>query len=168
MVHCGQAAFTVIFKHWEVDNPQRRPFGFVGQAQVFAQFKTQRTECIGNHFFVVRAEEDHIAVLRVSTLKNGLNDFGVQEFSNRAGDPFDAFRTFGDFNISQPFRAVDLHEIAVVVNLFTAQACAARNAQCSHTAFRIVSRAGEDRKLNRFQQVSNVHQLHRVTQVWFI
>ncbi|MNL27996.1 hypothetical protein D3C87_1496250 [compost metagenome] len=52
--------------------------------------------------------------------------------------------------------------------MFTAQACTARNAQRSHTAFCIVSRAGEDRKFNRFQQVSNVHQLHRVTQIRFI
>ncbi|MNI79006.1 hypothetical protein D3C73_1354330 [compost metagenome] len=41
MVHRGQATFTVVFKHWEVDNPQRRPFGFVGQAQIFTQFQTQ-------------------------------------------------------------------------------------------------------------------------------
>ncbi|MNV00917.1 hypothetical protein D3C71_911010 [compost metagenome] len=168
VVHCRQAAFTVFFKHWEINHPQRSPFGFVGQAQVFTQFEAQCAQRVGNHFLVVSAEEEHVAVLCASALKNRFHDVCVQEFRHRAGDPFDAFRTFGDFNISQAFRAVDFHEIAVVINLFTAQACATRNTQGSHAAFRIVSRAGEDGKFDCFQQVSDVHQLHRVTQVGFV
>ena len=41
MVHCRQAAFTVVFKHREVDNPQRCPFAFVGQTKVFTHFQAQ-------------------------------------------------------------------------------------------------------------------------------
>ena len=168
VVHRGQAAFTVIFKHREVDHPQRRPFAFVGQVQVFAKLQTQRAHRIRNHFLVVCAEEDHVAVLRAGALKDRFHDVRIQEFRHRAGDAFQTFCTLGHFNIGQTFRAVDLDEVAVVVNLLTAQGSTARNAQGSHAAFRIVSRASKDRELNGFHQVCHVHQLHRVTQVWFV
>ena len=168
MVHCGQAAFTVVFKHREVDNPQRRPFVFVGQAQVFTEFQTQRAQRISYHFLVVSAEENHVAVLCASTIQESFNDVRGQEFRHRAVDTFHAFRTFGHFNVSQAFRAVDLHKVAVFINQLTGQRGAARNAQRGNTAFRIVGRAREDRKLNVFQQIGYIHQLHRVTQVRFI
>ena len=167
-MHRGQAAFTVVFKHREVNNPQRCPFGFVGQAEVFAQLQTQRAHRIGNHFLVVCAEEDHVAILRAGALKDRFHDVRIQELRNRAGDPFQTFRTLGYFNIGQTFRAVDLNEVAVIVDLLTAQCRTARYAQGCNTAFRIVSRAGEYRELNGFHQVCNIHQLHRVTQVWFV
>ena len=168
MVHRGQAAFTVVFKHREVDHPQRGPFAFIGQVQVFAELQTQRAHRIRNDFLVVCAEEDHVAVLRAGALQNSFHDVRIQEFRNRAGNAFQTFSTLGYFNIGQTFRTVDLDEVAVVVNLLTAQGSTARYAQGSHAAFRIVSRTSKDRKLNGFHQVCHVHQLHRVTQVWFV
>ena len=117
---------------------------------------------------MVCAEENHIAILRAGTLQNRFDNVRSQEFRHRAVDTFHAFRAFGHFNVSQAFRAVDLHKVAVFINQLTGQRRTARNAQCGHTAFRIVSRAGKHRKLNVFQQVGYVHQFHWVTQVRFI
>ena len=168
MVHCGQAAFTIVFKHWEVDNPQRRPFGFVGDVQVFTQFQTQRAHRVGNYFLVVGTEENHVAVLCTGTCQNRFHNFCVQELSNWAGNTFQTFRTFGDFDVSQAFRAVNLDKVTVIVDLLTAQRSTARYTQSSYAAFRIVCRTREHCELNVFHQIGNVNQLHRVTQVWFI
>ncbi len=168
MVHRGQTAFAVVFEHREVNHPQRRPFVFVGQAQVFAQFQTQRAQRIGNHFFVICAEEDHVAVLRAGTFKDSLDDVGGQELGHRTVNPVQTFRALVNFDIRQSFRAVDLNKVTVIVDLLTAKLCAARHTQRCHAAFRIVSRAREDRELYRFQQVSDIYQFHRVTQVWLV
>ena len=120
MVHRGQTAFTIVFKHREVDDPQRRPFRLVGNAQIFTQFQTQRAHRVGNHFLVVGTEENHVAVLRSGTRQNRFHDFCVQELSHRAGDTFQTFRTLGDFDVSQTFRAVDLNKVTVIIDLLTA------------------------------------------------
>ena len=77
MVHRGQTAFTVVFKHREVDHPQRTPAVQVSQkVQVTAGFQTQRAHCIGFHgAFRTRAEENDVAGLCVSSLQNGFNGF---------------------------------------------------------------------------------------------
>ncbi len=54
MVYCRQAAFTVVFKHREVDNPQRCPFAFVGQTKVFTHFQAQCTDRVGDKFSCCR------------------------------------------------------------------------------------------------------------------
>ena len=168
MVHRRQAAFAVVFEHREVDHPQRRPFALVSQAQVFTQLQTQRAQRVGHHFLIIGAEEDHVSVLRTGAVKDRFHDFSGEEFGHRAVDPVHAFGTLGHFNIGQPLRAVDLHKVAVFVNQLAGQRSPARNAQRRHAPFRIVGRAGKDRELHRFQQVGDVHQLHRVTQIRFI
>ncbi|QUJ00354.1 hypothetical protein KCP73_00840 [Salmonella enterica subsp. enterica] len=50
-MHRGRAP-SPSFEHPEVNHPQRRPFVFVGQAQVFAQFQTRRAQRISNHFLL--------------------------------------------------------------------------------------------------------------------
>ena len=168
MVHCRQAAFTVVFKHREVDNPQRCPFAFVGQTKVFTHFQTQCAHRVGNNFLVISTEENHIAILRGSTIQDGFDDFSVEELRYRAVDTFQTFRTFVNFDVRQTFRAVDFNEVTVFVDLLTGQRCATRNTQSSNAAFRIVRRTCEYRELNGFQQISNVSQFHRVTQIRFI
>ena len=168
MVHCRQAAFTVVFKHREVDNPQRRPFAFVDQTKVFTHFQAQCAHRVGNNFLVVGTEENHIAILRGSTIQDGFNDFSIEELSYRAVDTLQTFRTFVNFDVSQTFRAVDFDEVTVFIDLLTGQRCTARNTQSSDAAFRIVRWTREYRKFNRFQQIGNVGQFHRVTQIRFI
>ena len=168
MVHCRQAAFTVVFKHREVDNPQRCPFAFVGQTKVFTHFQAQCAHRVGNNFLVVGTEENHIAILRGSTIQDGFDDFCIKELRYRAVDTFQTFRAFVNFDVSQTFRAVDFNEVTVFVDLLTGQRCAARNAQSRYATFRIVRRTCKYSKLNRFQQISNVSQFHRVTQIRFI
>ena len=168
MVHRRQAAFAVVFEHREVDHPQRRPFALVSQTQVFTQLQTQRAQRVGHYFLVVGAEEDHVSILRAGAVKDRFHDFSGQEFGHRAVDPVHAFGTLGHFNIGQPFRAVDLHKVAVFVNQLAGQRGPARDAQGRHAPFRIVGRAGKDREFHRLQQVGDVHQLHRVTQIRFI
>ena len=148
MVHRRQAAFAVVFEHREVDHPQRRPLALVSQAQIFAQLQTQRAQRVGHHFLVVGAEEDHVSVLRAGAVEDRFHDFSGQEFGHRAVDPVHAFGTFGHFNIGQPFRAVDLDEVAVFVNQLAGQRSPARHAQRRHAPFRIVGRAGKDRELH--------------------
>lgn len=81
MVHCRQAAFTVVFKHREVDNPQRCPFAFVGQTKVFTHFQAQCAHRVGNNFLVVGTEENHIAILRGSTIRDGFDDSALRNFA---------------------------------------------------------------------------------------
>ncbi len=168
MVHCCHASFTLVLKDREVDNPQRFPFAFVGQTKVFTHFQAQCAHRVGNNYLVVGTEENHIAIFRARTLQDGIDDFCINEIRYRAVDTFQTFRAYVKFDVSQTLRAVEFNEVTVFVDLLTGQRSAARNTQSVNTANRIVLRTCKYCKHNRFQQIGNVGQFHRVTQIRFI
>ncbi|CQR25438.1 Uncharacterised protein [Yersinia enterocolitica] len=71
-MHRRQAAFTVIFKHWEINNPQRCPDIKLSQLQIAPDFQTQCTHRISHDFVAIRAEEENIATFCLSAGQNCL------------------------------------------------------------------------------------------------
>ena len=62
-------AFLVVFVGGEVDHPARAPAG-IGVALLVAHLRAQRAHRVVHHLAPVRAEEDHVAVLRAGALEN--------------------------------------------------------------------------------------------------
>ncbi|MNG99087.1 hypothetical protein D3C79_582480 [compost metagenome] len=168
MVHRRQATFAIFFEHWEIDHPQRCPAVEFGQAQIAADFQAQRAHGVGNDFKAVGTEEQNVTGLRIGARQDRFQHFSTEEFGNRALHAFHTCSTIVNLQPCQTFGTVDINESAVFIDLFTGQLCTTRNTNRGHAAFGIVRRAREHFKLNVFNQVGNVHQFQRVTQVWLI
>ena len=61
--------FVVVFKHREVNHPQRFPV-FGSQAFFVTDFDTQGANGVVHYFCAIRTKEDNVAVLCTGTLQN--------------------------------------------------------------------------------------------------
>ncbi len=164
VVHGGQTAFAIFLEHREVDDPQRLP-AVLQQAQIAAHFQTQGAHGIAHHFLGVGAEEDDVAVGCAGAGQDLAHDGVGEELGHRGLYPFDAVGRFVDLHPGQALGTIDADELGVLVDLLARELGAARYFQGCHAAFRIVGGAGEHGELDRGQQISHIHQLHRQTQV---
>ena len=144
----GSPALLVFvkLKHGEINHPQRSPAVFK-QAGFFAKlamanFQAQCTDGVINDFCLVCAEENQVAILCASALKNGGKCSVVQVFDDGALQTVAAFVFFIDLNPRQPFGTVDFDKLGVAVDFATANGCTAWHAQCYHAP----ARGGRGRK----------------------
>ena len=176
MVHGSIAVvFFVVFKHREIDYPQRPPF--VGEVAAFctvlmADFDTQSTNGFVDHFGFIRAKKDDVAVLGTGLLDNGFQGVFRQEFHNRALQA--AVFAVGKvghivhFDISQAFGAVDADKFGVFVDVFAAQFRTAGHAQGHHATAFHVGCAAEHFEFFRFHQFGKLGEFQVDAQIGFV
>ena len=164
VVHGGQAAVVVLFEHREVDNPQRRPFAGQ-QIEVVTELDPQRAQGFANDLGLVGTEEHDVAIDRTDAIKDHIDVVQRDVFHDRRLQAFNASCALVDLDVSQAAGTVDTDELGVIIDLLTRHARPARYTQGGDAAFRVVSRAGEDFKVDVLELIFNIHQLQRVAQV---
>ena len=163
----GMELAVFLFKHGEVHHPQRGPLAF-HQIQVVTYLDPQGAQRLIHDLRLVCPEEDQVARLGAGALENALNGLIGEELEDRGLQAFRASGKIIDLDVGEPLGAVDADVLGVAVDILAGQAATARDFHGCHTPFGVVGRTGEHFEIHTGQQIGNVDQLQRNTQVWLV
>src|SRR5690554_359330 len=164
VVQRGQGTIAVLFEHREVDHPQRRPFA-LDQIHVFADLDAQRTQGFVNDGRLIGAKEHDVAVFGFQTLHHLHGDIFAQELDDRGLQAFGTLLQLIDLDPGQALGTVDTDKAGVLVDDLAGQLGTTRDFQCRYATFRVLGGTGKYLEFDILQQVGNVHQLQRNTQI---
>ncbi len=135
MVHRRQAAFAVVFRTSGSQSPTAAPICSRQSDSGLYPASDAAHPARRPLLFLIGAEEIMSPSCAPVRSRIRFHDFSGQEFGHRAVDPVHAFGTLGHFIIGQPFRAVDLHKVAVFVNQLAGQRGPPRTRRAATRAF---------------------------------
>jgi len=162
----GEPAVVLVvpLEHGKVDHPQRRPVT-PGQAAFMANLEAQRPHGLIHHLGLVGAEEHQVAGFGAHAVHDGQHGVRRQELDDGRLQTLDAGGAVRHLDVGQTLGAIDADELGQVVDFLARQLGALGQAQGHHPAIRVLGRTGEDLEFDILQQVSDVGQFQRNTQV---
>ncbi len=157
----------VLFKHREIDRPERLP-AFTEESAILSELVPQCAQRVVDDARLVCAEEDEITIFCTATLHDAADCSIGQELENRRLQSVTAFARVIDFDIRQSFGTVAANEGRVIVNFFAAEFAAGRQAQRGHAPFGVLRRTGEHLELHRLHEIRDLAKLERIPEIRLI
>ena len=174
MMAGNPAIFTfIIFKHREIDHPQRFPGIFkqtVSLTEIgITDLVSQCAQCIVDDPCLVRAKENQVAVLRTRTFQNLFDRFIRQVLHDRRLQTGCALADIVDTDIGKSLGTINTDELRIGIDFRTRHAGpfsrTTRNQQCRHTATRHIRRIAEHLERNVLHDIRQFSKFHLHAQI---